>query len=116
MTLVLSLWRGLIECPRSLSHICHEVASRHDDVSEADIRGKSRYPEIVEARLEFYYRALTETEKTAVQIGRWCGGRNHTTVLDCADAHAQRNGLPYARNRGRLHAESAQGKTSCGSK
>lgn len=46
-----------------------------------DIKGESRVRSIMEARLCFYALALELTGQSRAAIGRFCGGRDHSTVI-----------------------------------
>jgi chromosomal replication initiation ATPase DnaA len=48
---------------------------------------------LVIARHHFMYRATTETDKTTVQIGRFLGNRDHTTVMHGIKKYKARMGL-----------------------
>ncbi|MGN6438520.1 MAG: helix-turn-helix domain-containing protein [Agriterribacter sp.] len=50
-------------------------------VSDQSIMGKARYKEIVSARQLFCYLAKRYTGLTLVEIGKYLGGRDHTTVI-----------------------------------
>ena len=73
----------------SLSEIAGRVASHHG-VSIADIRGRSRLKSAVAARHHFMSEALATRCHSSSQIGRWCDGRDHTSVLSARLAHAKR--------------------------
>lgn len=93
-----SLWRGVVavDDDSTLAKIAGEVADKHG-LTVPLIRYGGRARSIAWPRMEFYYRALRETQRSSVGIGLWCGGRDHSTVLTGADVHAERNGLPPAR-------------------
>lgn len=86
-------WLG--RCPLTpLSVIAAEVASKHG-VTVDDIKGPRRVKNIMAARVEFYIRAVNETSKSYPQIGRFCGGRDHTTILKVVKSR-----MANAQNRG----------------
>lgn len=69
--------------PRSeptLQWILHETAAKHG-MTVPEIISARRDPELVNARHEYMWRAKRETSKSLPQIGRACGGRDHSTVL-----------------------------------
>lgn len=76
-----------------MRHIMREVACKHG-VSIDELKGSRRSSYIVEARKEFYYRACVETTAALPHIGKFCGGRDHTTILHGAISYADANGLP----------------------
>lgn len=76
-----------------LSAIAGEVAYKHG-VTIDDIKGPRRVKKIMAARVEFYIRAANETSKSYPQIGRFCGGRDHTTILKVVKS---RMGVPESR-------------------
>lgn len=82
----------------SLFKIMEEVADKYG-VSVDDIKSNRRSHVIVNPRLEFYYRARTETLCSYPEIGRFCGGRDHSTVISGAIKYAKNNGkdLPESR-------------------
>ena len=75
-----------------LSAICAEVAERHY-VTVEDIRGLKRHRYIAWPRQEFMFIAYSTGRWSTTTIGRWCGSRDHTTVIHSCKAHARRNGL-----------------------
>lgn len=63
----------------SVDSILHVVTAAYD-VTEADIRSKSRKKKISEARQVAMWMARTLTETSYDEIGRQLGGRDHATV------------------------------------
>jgi hypothetical protein len=51
------------------------------DVSVADIMGKDRRNEYLQARM-VAYKVLADRGNSFAQIGRWIGGRDHSTVMN----------------------------------
>lgn len=82
--------------PGTLTRILFEVAEQHG-VPVSNIIGPRRFGPIVRARIEFYFRATSETKLSLPQIGRRCGKRDHTTVLSGVRAYCRRNNLPLPR-------------------
>jgi len=76
--------------------ILRDVAERHG-VSPRDILGPRCLKVFTIPRFEFYYRVVSETKLSFPQIGRICGGRDHTTVLHGVRSYCERNGLPFPR-------------------
>lgn len=60
--------------------IVEEVARKHK-VATVDLMSARRKQKYVDARHELFWRLKTETTFSLPQIGRICGGRDHTTVL-----------------------------------
>lgn len=104
---VLSLWHGRMvvgrtwhgRAGRTIAEIADDVARRHG-VSVGDLKSPARYRHIVRARQEAMYLAYQERRPdgrrvySLLQIGRWFGGRDHTTAL-----------FGVRRHEGRLAAE-----------
>ena len=85
------------EIEAALQAILAEVSiTRH--VSEHGIKARCRVFRVTEARQEFYYRASKETLISHVAIGKFCGGRDHSTVSYGVAAHCKRNGLEHPRD------------------
>ncbi|WP_422383259.1 helix-turn-helix domain-containing protein [Roseibium album] len=76
-----------------MKKIMQEVADKHE-ISVHEIKSASRKRVIIPARHEFFYRAKTETLKSYPDIGRFCGGRDHTTVLHGVQKYALLNDRP----------------------
>jgi hypothetical protein len=76
----------------SLAQIMKEVAEKYC-VTVDDIRSARRTRAIMRPRLEFYYRARTETLCSYPAIGKFCGNRDHTTVISGAKKHAKMHGV-----------------------
>jgi hypothetical protein len=70
----------------SLSRILDEIAGKYAPfgVTRDKIVAHRRSAPQAIARLEYYWRAVTETNFSLIQIGRRCGGRDHTTILSGA--------------------------------
>lgn len=60
--------------------IAREVCEKYR-ISKAEFISHRRQKTLVQARQEFYWRARQETTKSFPEIGRYCGDRDHTTVL-----------------------------------
>lgn len=61
-------------------------------VSLAALRGPRRFRPLVRARQEFMFLARAAERWSYPQIGRWLGGRDHTTIIHGMRAHAKRVG------------------------
>ena len=79
-----------------LRRILTELAVANN-VTVADLTGEYRGGNVALIRQEFYYRAAKETTKSYPDIGRFCGGRNHATVLHGIIAHCVKHGLAHPR-------------------
>lgn len=67
---------------RSMAAIVKEVAKKHG-VSPRQIRGYGRTRKVVQARQEAFWRCRNQgsIERSYPQIGKYFGGRDHTTVI-----------------------------------
>jgi len=65
------------------------------DVSYAELVGSSRQAPIMAARL-VAYKVLTERGNSLAQVGRWIGGRDHSTVINGLKKF-ERNATPWMR-------------------
>lgn len=65
----------------TVTAIKQEVAAKYN-VSPADMDSIWRNRQVVQARHEFFWRARRETVASLPDIGRRCGGKDHTTVLN----------------------------------
>jgi len=71
--------------PRQSAIIMQDVAERHG-LTVDDIKSPSRVHRIVVARQETYY-LLREAGYSYPQIGRFCGGRDHSSVVHGVGMH-----------------------------
>lgn len=74
---------------RSLKKIFAEVCRKYD-LEPHLIAGQRRFKKLVLARQEFSWRASKETGKSLPTIGRFLGGRDHTTILHGIRQHQAR--------------------------
>lgn len=92
MSVVLSLWRGLIEGPPAppalMRDIAIEVAARHS-LTLADLSGRSKRRHIAIARQEAMWEVWQATNYSFPRIGAFFK-RDHTTVLHNVRVHAKR--------------------------
>jgi chromosomal replication initiator protein len=72
-----------------MHQIAVQVASQHG-ISHAEIISHRRQRPLVRARQEAMYRCKKETSYSFVQIARYFGGRDHTTVLHAVSKHEAR--------------------------
>ncbi len=79
----------------SLEEILCSTALKHH-LRRVELLSRSRTNIVVDARSEFFFRALSETLFSSVEVGRKVK-RDHTTVLYGAARYAVRNGLPVPR-------------------
>lgn len=77
--------------------ILDEVARKHG-IPTRKIIGTERSRDLLPARYEYIYRLRTELGWSLPQIGRRCGGRDHTTILNALRRHCRNHGLPLASN------------------
>lgn len=67
---------------RSMKEICLDVLRQYPGVTLADLKGPRRNKRIVAARQECMYTIYTERKDSSFpMIGRFFGGRDHTTAL-----------------------------------
>jgi hypothetical protein len=75
--------------------ILREVAAKHElELIALSSRGQQR--PLVNARKEFCYRAMNETQLSIPQIARFIN-RDHTVVIYSATYYAYANNLPFPR-------------------
>jgi len=79
----------LIGCRRTMADIIADV-SRRTGVPVIEIRGLSRFKSISHARQIFMAEAYATGRFSLPQIGRFLGGRDHTTILSGIRRHAER--------------------------
>lgn len=71
------------EAPPMVRPTCADVlrvVARETRIKIEEIRSESRAPRLVHARHMFFYVARKLTGQSLPQIGRACGGRDHSTV------------------------------------
>ena len=73
----------------TLKHIAQAVSLKYG-IPLRDLRSGKRARTLVQARQEFFYLARTLTDRSYGEIGRWCGDRDHTTVIHGCNKHKQR--------------------------
>lgn len=102
--LVLSLWKGLMVVPsegHTMRQIAEEVAARYGVTVDA-LTGQSSKKVFVVPRQEAMWRMVQTNRWSQPQIGKFFGGRDHTTVLHATRAHEKR--MAEAREKLRLAA------------
>lgn len=88
-------WAGLtITMAQVADAVCE-----HYEIGLRDLKSARRSRCIAEPRQMFYLLAHELTPKSLPQIGRWCGGRDHTTVM---------HGIKKAKERLRADAKFAE--------
>ena len=97
---------------KTMRHIMQEICAKHG-ITHQELISKRRTKHLVAARKEYYYRATMETPASFPQIGTFCGGRDHTTILHGARAYAIEHGLP---RHDRQKPENFKGKKQCNGK
>ena len=90
---VLSLWKGELPARLSMAEIAAVVADRQG-VSPAEIRGRGRTRRLVVARQAFMAEAYAQGRWSQPTIGRWLGGRDHSTIHHGIAAHRERAARP----------------------
>lgn len=76
----------------SLQRLLYETAAKYG-MTIPELISARREASLVEARQEYMWRAKKETSKSLGQIGKVCGGRDHTTVLHGLRKYKDRLGL-----------------------
>lgn len=79
-----------------LNALMREVCAAHK-ITLDQLRGPGRKYPVMGARLEYYYRAMVETDRSLCAIAR-AVNRDHTSVLSGVTTYARRHGLPLPRN------------------
>lgn len=80
----------IIFVPRNRgAEIVREVCKKYQ-ISMEDLISERRHNGVVRPRQEAMYRLCTETDWSLPRIGRFLGGRDHTTVLHGKKAFAKR--------------------------
>lgn len=87
--------------PASARRILQEVADKHT-LSEEDVIGPCRTRDRSAALFELMHRLRSEViingdPASLYQIGQWCGGRHHSTVINGIARHAENLGLEPVR-------------------
>lgn len=74
----------------SIKSIARQVAHKHG-LKIADLKSPRKYRDLSRARQEAFWRCYLELpHKSLPQIGRWFGGRDHSTVLHGYRQHERR--------------------------
>lgn len=71
---------NLLPAPRRMADVAREVCVKYE-ITMAELCGVIRTKHIVDARREACYRMVKECNKSTPHIGRFLGGRDHTTVI-----------------------------------
>lgn len=74
---------------RPIHAIIVDVCAEYE-ISHAEIIGPRRHRYIVLARQAAYYRCLMETGASLSAIGKFFGGRDHTTIAHGIKQHEKR--------------------------
>lgn len=87
----LSLWRHDALPPRrvTMAEIAQRVAEKHR-IEVGDLKGQSRKRYIAWPRQEAMHEMHAATSQSLPAIGRFLGGRDHTTVLHGVRRHQAR--------------------------
>jgi hypothetical protein len=78
-------WKSKVDVPRTtetlwLDDVARAVCGVYS-VTKNDIKSPRRWRNSVEARQVFFWIARNFTSFSLPQIGAWCGGKDHSTVL-----------------------------------
>lgn len=85
-----SLWHGLQPWPLSMAEIAADICERHDigvGILRAPVRGDLK---VCAARTAFIGEVYATGRFSLCQVGRFLGGRHHTTILHGVRVHARR--------------------------
>lgn len=88
----LSIWRGEQKRPPiRLPEIATSIAEQYG-VTVEDLKGQSRHAYVTTPRLAAYAAAIETGRYSLAQIGRFFGGRDHSTIHKGAKRHLARAG------------------------
>jgi len=73
----------------TLAAIAKSVCRKYG-LSQRDLKAQRRTKSLSTARQEFFWLARTLTDRSYPEIGRWCGKRDHTTVIHGVKKHIER--------------------------
>jgi chromosomal replication initiator protein len=93
MTEMLSMWRGKVAQFPTKKRIAEGVCERHG-ITVGELVSAARHKHLAYARREFCYLAIEACRWSSPEIGRWLGGRDHTTVLYADERYREAHGLP----------------------
>jgi chromosomal replication initiation ATPase DnaA len=79
----------------NLAQLLPLVAAKHG-LNTWDLFARTRSVAVTDARAEYFFRALSETPTSSVEVGRFLG-KDHATVLYGAARYAVKHGLPIPR-------------------
>jgi hypothetical protein len=71
---------------RTMEQIAYTVLREYPSVSLKQVKGAARNRKVVLIRKLIVHRIRNESGRSFTEIGRWCGGRDHTTVMYLANA------------------------------
>jgi hypothetical protein len=86
---------NVVQLPTDLPTLAAQIAHYHE-IAVEDLIGHSRKRHICLARLEFYSWAR-QTGNGLVKIGKFCGGRDHSTVLGGIKSYQARMDTAFVR-------------------
>ncbi|MCA0358715.1 MAG: hypothetical protein LCH78_18025 [Proteobacteria bacterium] len=87
--LQMSLWRGPVKRRISMPEIANLIASTYG-VSVANLVGPARHKAISHARQHAMWLMHQQPHLSMPQIGKFLGGRDHTTILHGIRRYEQR--------------------------
>lgn len=81
----------------TMRKILEEVCAKYNLHPHA-IMSKMRVAWMVQIRNEFLYRCTAETIQSYPQIAKFCGGRDHSTILYAVSSFCRENSLQHPRS------------------
>lgn len=86
-------WRGPLVQNESMRDIVSRIAAQHHLTVE-ELRGHSRIKKLAYPRFQVMYEIRLLTKQSYPAIGRFLGGRDHTSIMAGRKRHAEITGLP----------------------
>jgi hypothetical protein len=77
----------------TLNGIMREVCFRHE-ITREELVSHCREDRFVKARQEYFYLAMTRTDKPAIMIAKSCN-RDHSTVRNAVQGYCDQHKIPY---------------------
>ena len=71
-----------------MREIAVEVCERYG-ITLGEFASYRKHKILTQARQEFFWRVRNETDRSSIEIGKFCGGRDHSTVLYGAANYAR---------------------------
>lgn len=86
---MISMWKGPIKVRVTMHEILDQVSNMYG-FTVHELRGPGRTKGIAHARQHAMYLMAQQPHLSLPQIGRYLGGRDHTTILHGVRAHKAR--------------------------